>query len=56
MIFIRGGECVITTTIKVRSTSQEDANTVWRRVDNALFNADTEEMIEWEISEEEGNK
>lgn len=44
---------MIITTIKVRSSSQEDARTVWRRVDGALFNTDTEESIEWEISEEE---
>ncbi|MCY9532946.1 hypothetical protein M5X04_26920 [Paenibacillus alvei] len=44
---------MIITTIKVRSTSKEDGNTVCRRVDSALFNADTEESIEWEITEEE---
>lgn len=45
---------MIITTITVRSSSKEDANVVWRQVDNALFNADTHDMLEWKITEEEG--
>ncbi|MFD1270648.1 hypothetical protein ACFQ3Y_24875 [Paenibacillus motobuensis] len=44
---------MITTTITVRTTTQDDANTVWRVVDDALFNADTFDMLEWEMTEEE---
>lgn len=47
---------MIITTIKVRSTSQDDARVAWRQVDNALFNAETDGMLEWEITEEEVNE
>lgn len=42
---------MITTVFIVKSVTREDAAIVERVVDNALFNADTVNGVEWKITE-----